>query len=76
MIDPVRLRELAAELGYWPATTGPGDIDRHRRLNMALDAASPFERVAKKYSHLHQAHRRRRLDDSSSKTQEGNTNEC
>jgi hypothetical protein len=35
-----RLRaDLAAELGYFPATLAPEDIDRHRRLNAALDKA-------------------------------------
>jgi hypothetical protein len=29
-IDTERLRELAAELGFWPATT---DIERHRQHN-------------------------------------------
>ena len=38
-IDWARMRELARELGFWPATTHPEDIERHRRLNKALDAA-------------------------------------
>ena len=38
-LDWARLRELARELGFWPATTNPEDIERHRRLNKALDAA-------------------------------------
>jgi hypothetical protein len=29
-IDAERLRELAAELGFWPATTDEADIERHR----------------------------------------------
>jgi len=29
-IDMQRLRELAAELGFWPATTDEADIERHR----------------------------------------------
>ena len=32
-----RLRELADEFGYWPATTDEADIERHRRLNAGLD---------------------------------------
>ena len=31
------LREPADEFGYWPATTDEADIERHRRLNAALD---------------------------------------
>ncbi len=45
---PKRLRaELAAELGYSPAPLDPEDIQRHRRLNAALDAAPSRERVAR-----------------------------
>jgi hypothetical protein len=29
------LRERAAELGYWPATTDEADIERHRQHNAA-----------------------------------------
>lgn len=28
-----KLRELAAELGFWPATIDPDDIERHREHN-------------------------------------------
>ncbi len=35
-IDLVKLRQLAEEFGYWPATTNPEDIARHRRLNGAF----------------------------------------
>jgi hypothetical protein len=37
MIDMNRLRELAAELGYWLATTVDADIDRHRQHNKNAD---------------------------------------
>jgi len=30
-IDPESLRELAAEIGFWPATTEEADIARQRR---------------------------------------------
>jgi hypothetical protein len=33
-------RELAKEFGLYPATTNPEDIERHRRLNAAAEAAS------------------------------------
>jgi hypothetical protein len=33
----VLLRELAAELGYWPATTDEADIERHREHNTNAD---------------------------------------
>lgn len=54
-----RLRaELAAELGYYPATLDPEDIERHRRLNAALDAAPTREKVARRYAHLNGEKRR------------------
>ncbi len=52
-IDVIQLRALAEELGYWPATTDPEDIARHRRLNAALDAAPSLEQTGKKFAHLH-----------------------
>ncbi|MCB0931671.1 MAG: hypothetical protein KDB71_07210 [Mycobacterium sp.] len=51
-LDIELLRQLAAEFGYWPATTHPEDIERHRRLNAALDAAPDLEKTAKKFGHL------------------------
>lgn len=51
-MDTLRLRELAADLGFWPATTDPDDIARHRRLNDALDAALDLEQTGKKFAHL------------------------
>lgn len=51
--DLTTLRELAAEFGYTPATTNPEDIERHRRLNKALDAAPDLEKTMKKFAHLH-----------------------
>ena len=36
-IDAERLRELAAELGFWPATTEQADIEWHRRHNKKAD---------------------------------------
>jgi hypothetical protein len=36
-LNLVRLRELAAELGYWPATTDEADIERHRQHNKNAD---------------------------------------
>jgi hypothetical protein len=36
-IDTERLRELAAELGFWPATTDEADIERHRQHNKNAD---------------------------------------
>ena len=52
-LDWARLRELARELGFWPATTNPEDIERHRRLNKALDAAPDLDKAAQKFAHLH-----------------------
>ena len=31
------LRELTAELGFWPATTNPDDIERHREHTTNAD---------------------------------------
>lgn len=57
-IDWARLRELAEELGFWPATTNPEDIERRRRLNKALDAAPGLDKLAAKFAHLHQQSKR------------------
>jgi hypothetical protein len=51
-LDMALLRELADEFGYWPATTNPEQIERHRRLNAALDKAPDLWQVAKKFAHL------------------------
>ncbi|AGB21682.1 hypothetical protein Mycsm_01265 [Mycobacterium sp. JS623] len=48
-----RLRaQLAAELGYIPATLGPDEIERHRQLNAAADCTLSQERILRKYAHL------------------------
>jgi hypothetical protein len=52
--DMSKMRELAAELGYWPATTDDEDIERHRRLNAALDKAHTAEEITRRYTHLRQ----------------------
>ena len=57
-IDWARMRELAEELGFWPATTNPEDIERHQRLNKALDAAPGLDKLAAKFAHLHQQSKR------------------
>ena len=36
-LDMGTLRELAAEFGFWPATTHPEDIQRHREHNRNAD---------------------------------------
>ena len=36
-IDSEMLRELAAELGFWPATTEVADIEHHRQHNNNAD---------------------------------------
>jgi len=36
-LDMARLRELSLELGFWPATTDPYDIERHREHNKNAD---------------------------------------
>jgi hypothetical protein len=58
-----RLRaELAAELGYFPASLAPEDIQRHRRLNAALDAAPSLEKITRKYAHLWEGMRRAKIE--------------
>ena len=43
--DERQLRaDLARELGFWPATTKPADIERHRQHNAAIDQAPTRER--------------------------------
>ncbi len=51
------ISKLVDELGFWPATTNPEDIERHRRLNAALEKAPDLEKIAQKYAHLHVAAR-------------------
>lgn len=51
--------ELAAELGWYPASLAPEDIDRHRRLNAAADRAPSLERIGRKYVHLAEEKRQR-----------------
>jgi len=51
-LDMEKLREYAEELGYWPATTDPEDIDRHRRLNAALDKAPDQDKTMRKFAHM------------------------
>ncbi|MCU1701377.1 MAG: hypothetical protein JWR34_7440 [Mycobacterium sp.] len=54
--------ELAAELGYFPASLAPEDIERHRRLNAALDAAPSLEKITRKYAHLREEKRRAEVE--------------
>ena len=53
-----RLRaELAQELGFYPASLDPADIDRHRRLNADLDRALTLDRIHRKFAHLREEKR-------------------
>jgi hypothetical protein len=54
--------EVAAELGYFPATLDPIDIALHRRLDAALDAAPTTDQVARKYAHLSEERRQREVE--------------
>ena len=49
--------ELAQELGFYPASLDPADIDRHRRLSAALDSALTMERIHRKFAHLREEKR-------------------
>ncbi len=56
-IDTERLRELAAELGFWPATTDEADIERHRQHNKNADHWLARHH---RFDHLRQEHELRR----------------
>ena len=53
-----KLAELAQELGFYPASLDPADIDRHRRLNAALDSALTLDRIHRKFAHVREEERR------------------
>ena len=55
--DKRRRAELAQELGFCPASLDPADIDRHRRLNTALDRALTLDRIHRKFAHLREEKR-------------------
>ena len=55
----VRLRELAAEFGFWPATTDPDDIERHREHNKNADF---WLARSHRFDHLKAAYRKTRHD--------------
>lgn len=60
--DQRRRAELAAELGYIPASLVPEDIERHRRLNAALDGAPSLEKITRKYAHLREGMHRANIE--------------
>ena len=64
--DKRRRAELAKELGYFPATLDPEDIERHRRLNAALDATPTRERIGLRYRHLSEVRRQREVEQRGS----------
>ena len=55
--DKRRRAELAQELGFYPASLDPAHIDRHRRLNAALDSAPTLDRIHGKFAHLREQKR-------------------
>ena len=55
--DKRRRAELAQELGFYPASLDPADIDRRRRLNAALDRAPTLDRIHRKFAHLREEKR-------------------
>ena len=63
--DRTRRAELAKELGFFAATLDPVDIERHRRLNAALDSAPTRDGVASKRRVI--ASRSRRAASASSR---------
>jgi hypothetical protein len=56
-MDTERLRELATELGFWPATTEEADIVRHRQHNKKADY---WLARRHRFDHLRREHERRR----------------
>jgi hypothetical protein len=56
--DRQRRAELAAELGFYPASLAAEDIERHRRLNAALEAAPSMDKISRKFAHLREEKRR------------------
>ncbi|KUI48416.1 hypothetical protein AU198_20815 [Mycobacterium sp. GA-1199] len=54
--------ELAAELGFYPASLDPVDIERHRRLNAAADRAPTMDKIHRKYAHLRETKRRAQVE--------------
>ena len=55
--DTERLRELAAELGFWPATTDEADIEHHRQHKKNKDY---WLARGHRFDHLRREHERRR----------------
>jgi hypothetical protein len=58
-----KLGESAAELGYWPATTDPEDIEMHRRLNAVLDKAPTQDKIMRKWAFMRERQRLRELEE-------------
>jgi len=56
-VDMQRLRELAAELAFWPATTNEADIEPHRQHNKN---AHYWLARGHRFDHLRREHKRRR----------------
>jgi hypothetical protein len=54
--------ELAAELGFIPASLGPAEIERHRQLNAATDSAQSQEHIMRNYAHLREEKRRAQVE--------------
>jgi hypothetical protein len=57
-----RRAELAAELGFFPASLAPEDIDRHRRLNAAADRAATMDQICRRFAHLREQKRREEVE--------------
>lgn len=60
--------ELATELGFWPATLDPADIERHRRLKAAMEKASDLEKIHRKWA-WHREERRRAAVEAEERAQ-------
>ena len=61
-LDMVKLRELAAEFGYYPATTDDESIERHRKHNANADF---WLARSQRFDHLKESSLRTRHLDTS-----------
>jgi hypothetical protein len=51
-IDREAMRAAAAELGYWPASTDPEALEKHREDNRRFDAANAHDPDGTRWSKM------------------------
>lgn len=62
--------ELAEELGFYPASLAPDDVERHRRLNTVLDAAPCLSKIRWKWRFADQQRGTQAVEDLGSDRRE------